>query len=227
MREYTRALTEEELRQMYWNDGLSVRDISVITGLSQSGINHLFRAYGIERRTLSESIKHARSVKKSSYVGRKQTPEEIAKRVASRKRNNTPRGVSDNGRGYLRYTIGPHHGRLVHIVVMEEHIGRRLCPNECAHHINGNKQDNRIENLRLMTIGEHSTLHNNINAQHYRDLFSGEKSACSKLTQAQVDEIRSLRGKMSGPKVGEMFGVTSRTIYHIWRGMTWKENNTI
>ena len=222
MREYTRALTEEELRQMYWNDSLSIRDISEITGLSQGGINHLFRAYGIERRTLSESIKHARSVKKSSYVGRKQTPEEIAKRVATRKRNHTAIGVTTGQKGYLRYTTGEYEGRLVHVVIMENHIGRKLLPGECVHHINGNKQDNRIENLRLMKMGEHSTLHNNLNAQHYRDLFSGEKSVLSKLTQEDVDKIRGLKGKMSGPKVGEMFGVTSGNIYHIWHGRTWK-----
>ena len=223
MRKYIRALTEDQLRQMYWGDELSVRDISESTGLSQSGINHLMRVYGIERRTLSDSVRHAREVKRSSYVGRKQTQEEIAKRVATRKMNNTPRGVADGGRGYLRYTIGPNAGRQVHVVLMEQHIGRKLLPNECVYHINGNKQDNRIENLRLMTVGEHSTLHNNLNAQHYRNLFSGEKSVRSKLTQEQVDKIRSLKGKMSGPMVGEMFGITSGNVYHIWHGKTWKE----
>ena len=223
MREYSRALTEDQLRQMYWDDELSVRDISERTGLSQSGINHLMRVYGIERRTLSESVHHARVVKRSSYVGRKQTQEEIAKRVETRKRNNPPRGVADGGRGYLRYTIGPNAGRQVHVVIMEENIGRKLLPNECVHHINGNKQDNRIENLRLMKVGEHSTLHNSLNASHYRNLFSGEKSVHSKLTQEQVGLIRSLKGKMSGPKIGEMFGITSGNVYHIWHGKTWKE----
>lgn len=225
MRQYTRALTEDELRQMYWEEHLSEKDISRRTGVSVSNVHHLMRVYGIERRTLSESVKYARMAKKSSYVGRKQSQEEIAKRVATRKRNHTAIGVTTGQKGYLRYTTGKYEGRLVHVVIMENHIGRKLLPGECVHHINGNKQDNRIENLRLMKMGEHSTLHNNLNAQHYRDLFSGEKSVRSKLTQAQVNEIYSLKGKMSGPKVGEMFGVTSGNIYHIWHGRTWKENN--
>lgn len=170
MRTYSRALTEEKLREMYWGDGLSVRDISKKTGLSQSGINHLMTVYGIERRTLSEAVRHARSVKKSSYFGRKQTKEEIEKRVTTRKRNHKPIGVADNGRGYLRYTVGNNAGRLVHVVIMEDHIGRRLLPNECVHHINGDKTDNRLENLQLMTFGEHSSLHNSLRNNNSRSI---------------------------------------------------------
>ena len=162
MREYHRSLTKEQLESMYWGDGLSISDIAKRTNMSQSGVLHLMTVYGIKRRTLSMAVSIARKDKKSSYVGRKQTPEEIAKRVATRKRNHAPQGVYDAGRGYLRFTVGPHAGRQVHDVIMEEHIGRKLLPNECVHHINGDKRDNRIENLQLMTVGEHSSLHNNL-----------------------------------------------------------------
>jgi type II secretory pathway component PulL len=38
---------------------------------------------------------------------------------------------------------------MKHRVVMEEHIGRPLLPTETVHHINGDKLDNRIENLEI------------------------------------------------------------------------------
>lgn len=152
-----------------YSDGMSIREIGRTVGLSTSTTRlHLLRA-GASLRTPEDGNRLAR--KRGQRRSRKGVPRgpfsDEWKSNISRGRikwsENNAVGVSLKPSGYLEHTMGEHKFRLVHVVLMEGIIGRRLFRNECVHHINHDKTDNRIENLALMTVSEHARLHAKIN----------------------------------------------------------------
>ena len=50
-------------------------------------------------------------------------------------------------------------GRHIHRRVLEESLGRKLDCNEVVHHIDGNKKNNNLPNLVLMSRSEHVLIH--------------------------------------------------------------------
>jgi hypothetical protein len=48
---------------------------------------------------------------------------------------------------------------MQHRLIMERSLGRYLLPTELVHHINGDKQDNRLENLEIKSQSDHMKHH--------------------------------------------------------------------
>jgi endogenous inhibitor of DNA gyrase (YacG/DUF329 family) len=75
-----------------------------------------------------------------------------------REHNGKP--VRRNSRGYLMVWDAAHPGgwsgwHLEHRYVVEKQLGRKLVPTEQVDHINRDKEDNRPENLRVLSPGAH------------------------------------------------------------------------
>ena len=64
-------------------------------------------------------------------------------------------GESYNGYGYVVVNT-PDGRQMKHRVVMAQRVGRSLFAHETVHHINGQRDDNRIENLELWSTSQPS-----------------------------------------------------------------------
>lgn len=135
------------LRQQYEIEGKSTHEIAAATGSTPGAIYSSLQWAGIPIRTSSEGL----AVK---YPGG---------RYGSAAAN--WRGGRRRAHGYVRIYIPTHPNHdgegyvMEHRLVMEQYLGRLLDPLEEVHHINEIKDDNRIENLQVMSHRDHRSLH--------------------------------------------------------------------
>ena len=168
-------IDKNELIELYNVQKMTMKEISKYLGVSIGSVHNYIKKYGIKSRPrMTDEVKKRISKTKtgvpSKLKGVKRT-EETKKKISESKKGKFFKKSKYGGHtktrsdGYIAVYVPQHPGAnkdgyvMEHILVMEEHIGRYLTEDEVVHHVNRNRSDNRIENLRLMTFSEHASIH--------------------------------------------------------------------
>jgi hypothetical protein len=149
----------EKIRIMA-RDGFSSREIGEALGRSAKSVQKVFRRYNISclpQHSVPPRLNHFWKggviIDKSGYVLIKINGHPFASKS-----------------GYVRE----------HRLVMEQSLGRYLLPNEVVHHLDGNKQNNQLENLELFQS----------NSEHLRIELTGK---CPKWSPEGYEKMRQSR----------------------------------
>ena len=126
--------TEQELENIKneWISGVSQTDLAKKYGVGQTTMSRFLAHNGI-----TQSEKQAKGPRHSNWIG--------------------GRAVDTNGYVYIKMHCDDKFFDMAylsdyvpeHRLVMAKHLNRSLTKKETVHHINGNRSDNRIENLQL------------------------------------------------------------------------------
>lgn len=116
----------------YINTDNSIKDLTLLFNKSEETIRRFMIKNNIERKNKTFKIK---KINKEKFIGKFKRKD-----------------------GYISILINNKYV-LEHRYIMEKHIGRKLYKYEQVHHLNEIKDDNRIENLKILTISDYTKLH--------------------------------------------------------------------
>ena len=98
--------------------------------------------------------------------------------------------------------------RQKHRLIVEKFLGRKLSSNQIVHHIDGNKKNNILSNLKVMTREEHSSIHGGKH-KNFRKGYSPH----NKLPKKKVDQLIDLFViHQNYSKVAKLLNISDMTV---------------
>ena len=166
---------EPVLRQKYVVEHKTMHAVAEEMGIAVGSVYNWIKRLGIQARknTDYEITEKQRENGRKAAAFRKGvslTEEQKAKISIANKGHYTKKSKFGGHRkkrtdGYIGVYVPDHpfcnaDGYVMeHRLVMEEYLGRYLTKDEVVHHVNHKRNDNRLENLRVMTFEEHARMH--------------------------------------------------------------------
>jgi transposase len=140
---------------LYVNQKKSGLEIARFFGIGRTTVGRWIERYGLEPRDISEVRKNK---KWSPSAIQKQKLSILGKSQVGNKNPTWKGGISITKEGY-RLIRRDNHYVKEHRCVMEQKLGRKLDPSEKVHHIDGDRLNNDISNLELLSNVEHTKKH--------------------------------------------------------------------
>jgi DNA-binding transcriptional regulator YiaG len=124
-----------------------------------------------------------------------------------------------DSRGYEQITLKGGKSHLIHHLVINHFLMKRIDIKLEVNHKNGIKTDNKIENLEWVTRSQ-NILHAYKLGLNHTDGKPGESHPNSKLTESDIHEIRKSSLKLK--QLAEKYNVSFKTISKIRLKQRWK-----
>jgi hypothetical protein len=140
----------EKIKKLYWDEKLSHREIGSLYGCNRSLVNRYAERLGINGVVTSS-------------------------RMIGEKSPNHKGGTLIGASGYLLLRVPKKESvsctKFVHKMIAEKALGRELKRGECVHHIDGNKLNNKNNNLLICSWLYHSYLTKKMSTMYLQEHY--------------------------------------------------------